>query len=125
MRSSKCHDFGDGVVAMQRRAAHIALARAGDERDRGLDRAGQPHRDAIAGAQSAAGEIAGERIGRHHQLAIAEPPAAVAQCRPRRCLGGVAAGERVDRVLPPEARAVMRVEPLLVEQAEDRVRHAS
>ena len=40
-------DLANRVVAMQRRAADIAVARTGEQRDRGLDPARQPHRDAI------------------------------------------------------------------------------
>ena len=47
-------DLLDRVVAVQRRAADIAVARTGQQRDRGLDPARQPHRDALAGPHSVA-----------------------------------------------------------------------
>ena len=60
--------LADGVVAMQRRAADRAVARAGEQRDHALDPARQPHRNALAGLDAAPREIGGQRIGGVDQL---------------------------------------------------------
>ncbi len=55
--------FVDGMAAMERGATDIAIARAGDQRDRSLDPARQPHRDALPGSQALAREARGEPVG--------------------------------------------------------------
>jgi len=47
----------NGVIAMQRRGADVAVAGAGEQRDRGLDPARQPYGDTITRAYAVAGEV--------------------------------------------------------------------
>ncbi len=52
-------DVADRVITVQRRAADIAGARAGEQRDHGLDAAGQPDGDALTRPHAARREIVG------------------------------------------------------------------
>ena len=65
-RASMCRSrlviSSTGVVAVQRRVADVAVARAGDERDQRLEPVGEPQADALARAQSGLGEGIGDRI---------------------------------------------------------------
>ena len=64
--------LADGVVAMQRRAADRAVARAGEQRHHALDPARQPHRDALARLDAAPRQIRRQRIGGVDKLAIGD-----------------------------------------------------
>ena len=71
-------DLVDRVVAVQRRAADIAVARAGQQRDRGLDPARQPYRDALAGPHAVARKTGREPVGGGDQRRVAQPAMPVA-----------------------------------------------
>ncbi len=54
--------FAGGVVLVQRRIAHIAVARAGKQDDDRLRPARQPHRDALAALDAGAVQILGHAV---------------------------------------------------------------
>src|SRR5436309_1402970 len=68
----KRRDIADGVVAMQRWAADVAVGRAGGQCDRGLDAARQPYRYALSAAQAMPGKSGREPVGSGDERAIAE-----------------------------------------------------
>src|SRR5690348_11553887 len=76
--AQELEDLGRGVVAMERRAAHVAVARAGEQRHHALDPARQPDRDALTGLEAARRKVRGERIGGIAQAGIIDAPEAVA-----------------------------------------------
>jgi hypothetical protein len=95
------HHFASGVAAVQGRAADIGVARAGDERDRGLDPARQPHRDALSRVEALSGEARGQPVSRLDQRPVGQAAVAVAH---REGVGGlprVARSGRVQRLLAP------------------------
>ena len=64
-------DLVNRVIAMQRRAADVAVAGAGEQRDRGLDPARQPYGDTITRAYAVAGEVRCQPVRGSDQLGIA------------------------------------------------------
>ncbi len=97
-------DLANRVVAMQRRAADRAVARAGEQRHHSLDPARQPHRDALARLDTAPRQIRRQRIGGVDKLAIGDAADAVPDGKGIRRALGVAFGQRIDRVAAPVAR---------------------
>jgi hypothetical protein len=95
-------DLADRMAAMQGRAADIAAARAGDQRDRCLDPARQPDGDAVTGADAVAGEMRPQPVGGRNQLGIVEPAVAVAYCESPRGRLRVPLSQMVDRLVAPK-----------------------
>ena len=63
-------DLANRMAAMQRRAADIAVARAGEQHDGGLHPARQPHGDTLAGPYAVAGQARGHPVSGVHQLGV-------------------------------------------------------
>ena len=111
-------NLGSGVVPVQRRAAHIAVARTGEERDRSLDPARQPDRDTLTRANAARCQAGCEASGGLDQLRIGQPAMTVAHgeavwcrpCMPRR--------NGVERFVAPIPGSRVRSQRLRVQQGQ-------
>ena len=114
------NDFRHSVILMQRRIAHVAVARAGEHDDYRLHPVGKPHRNALTPPQSRLVEVGCERVHPRTQLRPCQTVAAVAQRAGRPPLGCVPREQRVHRVLAPEARLVMPARSLRIVQSEYR-----
>ncbi len=117
-------DLADRVVPVQRGAAHIAVAGAGEQSDDGLDAARQPDRDALAGDEPRPGEIRRQPVGRLDERAIADARREVAHRGLVRRRLRMAPGERVDGLVPPEAGGVVLGELGGAQIRQHRIRHA-
>jgi len=95
------NNFADRVVAMQRRAADIAIARAGEQRDGSLRAARQPHSNTLPGWDATAGEARGQPVSGLHQRGVGEPPMTVAQRKRIRCRPRLPGGETINRLVAP------------------------
>src|SRR5712671_5637610 len=116
-------DLGARVVAMKRRAAHIAVARAGEQRDHAFHPARQPNRHALARPDAARREIRRQHVHDGGQRPIAEAPEAIAQGEFLRRATRVVAHERIDRVVAPVARGIVALDQLGAQQCQDGVGH--
>ena len=85
----------------------MSVARAGEQRDDAFNPARQPDRDALAGLDPTACEVGGERVGGVQKLPIGEAAEPVADGEGLRRALGVALHQRIDRVVPPEARGLV------------------
>ncbi len=101
------HDFGDGVVLVQRRAADIAVAGAREQRYDALDAGRQPDRHALAAANAVKVQALGDRVDPGQKLAPGEPHARVAQRVVARPLGRMTRQQRVERIAPPHPLLVV------------------
>ncbi len=96
------NDFADRMVAVQRRTADIAVARAGEQGNGGLYSARQPNRDALAWPDAAAGEVGGQPVGGIDQRGIGQPPITVAYRKGARRRPRLPSGEAIDRLVAPK-----------------------
>ena len=109
------------MVAMQRRAAHVAVARASEHGDSDFDAALQPDGDALAGADAARRHLGGKAVGGIDQLAIGEAAELVAHGK--RAGGAQRMFRRlhVDRAVAPMASSGVLLDPIDAEQRQDHV----
>jgi len=97
---------------MQRWAAEIAIARAGQQGHGGLNSAGQPHRCSLAPTNASGFEIGRQPVGGGHHLPVGDPTMPVTQREAIRRARGVPRRQGVDRIRPPMTGARMLLQTL-------------
>ncbi len=114
------HHVGAGVVLVQRRVAHIAVARAGKHDDCAFDPVGQPDGHPVAAAHARAVQVGRQQVDLGQQRAPREAGAAVAQRKAIRPLQRVLRQQRIERVVAPVAGCVVRARSGWIVQGQQR-----
>jgi hypothetical protein len=96
-------DLANRVIAMQRRAADIAVTGAGEQRDRGLYPARQPYGDTITRAHAVAGEVRCEPVRGKIRWASEAPPGARCTAPPSQTAPRIPVARPSDPPLPTRA----------------------
>ena len=111
-------NFVDRVILVQRRIAHVAVARAGEKHHRRFDAVGQPHGHPLAALQTCRLHFGRERIDPLRQLRPRDAPRAIAQRVSLRASTRVSEQQRIKRIAAPHAVRVILAGGLRIVEGE-------